>query len=108
VLAGLGSGHVDDLAREAVDEDEATLADGRSLSREEQSGTGELQQQKIRTNAKQCNKDSCAEMLTQRWPETDPCQSRSWRQPRPPLMKSKRTIARLAMRLSKLKQNKND
>ena len=46
VLARLGRRHVHDLAWEAVDEDEATLADRRSLSREEQSRAGNKEKKK--------------------------------------------------------------
>ena len=40
VLASLGSGHVDDLARTAFDDDKAVLPQGRALHRVGEGGTG--------------------------------------------------------------------
>lgn len=40
VLASLGGGHVDDLARAALDDDEAVLSEGRTLHGERQRRAG--------------------------------------------------------------------
>lgn len=40
VLASLGGGHVDDLARAVLDADEAVLSEGRALHGERQRRTG--------------------------------------------------------------------